>query len=464
MKKRPNIIFIMTDQQRYDTMGCVNSKIITPNLDKLAADSVFFEHGYCSNPSCVPSRAAIMTGKYPSQCEVPAYISCLPETEKTFMKRMKENGYYTAVVGKQHFAGSKIDKGYDFEMIVDAHMPFSPSEQLGVYEDYLKEQGLNPKEMYQKTLISGGVWKADIKHHVDNFIGEKGKEWLENRLSVEENQDKPFFFTLSFPGPHHPYDLEGTKYADMYNLEDMEESESTYEDLEQKGPQFKNMGMYSDIYLKDYTKEQFLRTKRSYYANITLIDEKVGEVIDILKKHNAYDDTVIIYSSDHGDFMGDYGLVEKLQCLEDSLMRVPLFVKPPIAGFSGIRVKEPVVNIDIASTCMELSETPLEAPMSDYSFVPYWDKSKELRIRPYIYMEAGAIRGVLCNGIKTIHYVNRDYGELYDLNKDPLERKNLWNDKDYEDAKPHGYRCMFDSMYKATPGFDTPWNIGTPEI
>ena len=464
MKKRPNIIFIMTDQQRYDTMGCVNSKIITPNLDKLAADSVFFEHGYCSNPSCVPSRAAIMTGKYPSQCEVPAYISCLPETEKTFMKRMKENGYYTAVVGKQHFAGSKIDKGYDFEMIVDAHMPFSPSEQLGVYEDYLKEQGLTPKEMYQKTLISGGVWKADIKHHVDNFIGEKGKEWLENRLSVEENQDKPFFFTLSFPGPHHPYDLEGTKYADMYNLEDMEESESTYEDLEQKGPQFKNMGMYSDIYLKDYTKEQFLRTKRSYYANITLIDEKVGEVIDILKKHNAYDDTVIIYSSDHGDFMGDYGLVEKLQCLEDSLMRVPLFVKPPIAGFSGIRVKEPVVNIDIASTCMELSETPLEAPMSDYSFVPYWDKSKELRIRPYIYMEAGAIRGVLCNGIKTIHYVNRDYGELYDLNKDPLERKNLWNDKDYEDAKLHGYRCMFDSMYKATPGFDTPWNIGTPEI
>ena len=464
MKKRPNIIFIMTDQQRYDTMGCVNSKIITPNLDKLAADSVFFEHGYCSNPSCVPSRAAIMTGKYPSQCEVPAYISCLPETEKTFMKRMKENGYYTAVFGKQHFAGSKIDKGYDFEMIVDAHMPFSPSEQLGVYEDYLKEQGLNPKEMYQKTLISGGVWKADIKHHVDNFIGEKGKEWLENRLSVEENQDKPFFFTLSFPGPHHPYDLEGTKYADMYNLEDMEESESTYEDLEQKGPQFKNMGMYSDIYLKDYTKEQFLRTKRSYYANITLIDEKVGEVIDILKKHNAYDDTVIIYSSDHGDFMGDYGLVEKLQCLEDSLMRVPLFVKPPIAGFSGIRVKEPVVNIDIASTCMELSETPLEAPMSDYSFVPYWDKSKELRIRPYIYMEAGAIRGVLCNGIKTIHYVNRDYGELYDLNKDPLERKNLWNDKDYEDAKLHGYRCMFDSMYKATPGFDTPWNIGTPEI
>ena len=113
MKKRPNIIFIMTDQQRYDTMGCVNPKVITPNLDKLIENSVFFENGRCSNPSCVPSRAGIMTGKFPSQCQVPAYISYLPDTEKTFMKRLKENGYYTAVVGKQHFAESTIDKGYD---------------------------------------------------------------------------------------------------------------------------------------------------------------------------------------------------------------------------------------------------------------------------------------------------------------------------------------------------------------
>lgn len=133
MKKRPNIIFIMTDQQRYDTMGCVNPKVITPNLDKLIENSVFFENGRCSNPSCVPSRAGIMTGKFPSQCQVPAYISYLPDTEKTFMKRLKENGYYTAVVGKQHFAESTIDKGYDYEMIVDGHFPTAPKEQLGVY-------------------------------------------------------------------------------------------------------------------------------------------------------------------------------------------------------------------------------------------------------------------------------------------------------------------------------------------
>lgn len=91
-----------------------------------------------------------MTGKFPSQCQVPAYISYLPDTEKTFMKRLKENGYYTAVVGKQHFAESTIDKGYDYEMIVDGHFPTAPKEQLGVYLDYLKENGIEPDSLYEK--------------------------------------------------------------------------------------------------------------------------------------------------------------------------------------------------------------------------------------------------------------------------------------------------------------------------
>jgi len=111
-----------------------------------------------------------MTGKFPSQCQVPAYISYLPDTEKTFMKRLKENGYYTAVVGKQHFAESTIDKGYEYEMIVDGHFPTAPKEQLGVYLDYLKENGIEPDSLYEKNLISGGTWKGDIKYHIDNFI------------------------------------------------------------------------------------------------------------------------------------------------------------------------------------------------------------------------------------------------------------------------------------------------------
>lgn len=462
MGNRPNIIFLMTDQQRFDAMGKVNPVVQTPNLDRLAGESVFFTNGYCTNPSCVPSRAAIMTGKYPSECQVPAFISKLPESETTFMTRLQRLGYYTAVVGKQHFAGSTISRGYDYEMIVDGHFAGYSREDLGAYADYLDSHNLTVKQMYERTLISGGVWKTDAEHHIDYFIGEKGKQWLEDRLTSGE--DQPFFLCLSFPGPHHPYDLEGTRYAGMYRLEDMTLPKSTYDDLQQKGPQYRNMRMYSKIYINDYSEEQFRRTKRAYYANMTLIDEKIGEVLDILKKYGAYDNTVIIYTSDHGDFMGDYGLVEKLQCLQDSLMRVPLFVKPAVKDFPGVIVDDLVSNVDIAATCIDVAGGTVPDELSDYSYSQYWDNSRPEKKRRYLYMEAGAIRGILCDHIKTVHYVGRPYGEMYDLTNDSLERVNIWDDPEYANAKIRNYGLMMDSMYTATPGHDTPWNYGTPEI
>ena len=463
MNKRPNIIFIMTDQQRYDAMGKVNPLVQTPNLDMLANDSVFFTHGYCANPSCVPSRAAIMTGKYPSECQVPAFISKLPDSETTFMSRLQKLGYYTAVVGKQHFAGSAIERGYDYEMIIDGHFAGYSPKELGAYGDYLKQHGLTAKQMYEKTLISGGEWKVDIKYHIDDYVGEQAKQWLENRLS-DGDDTQPFFFCLSFPGPHHPYDLEGSEYATRYRLEDMSPSESTYEDLMQKGPQYRNMDMYASIYTKDFSEDQFRRTKRSYYANMTLIDEKIGEVLDVLKNHNAYDETVIIYTSDHGDFMGDYGLVEKLQCLQDSLMRIPLFIKPPIRDFTGTIVEDLALNIDIAATCLEIAGGTVPKGLSDFSYTQYWDSSREKKKRSHLYMEAGGIRGILCDGVKLVHYVDRPYGELYDLNSDPLERVNLWDSPKYTTAKLKNYMLLVNSMYSAIPGHDTPWNHGTPEI
>lgn len=147
IKRRPNILFIMTDQQRYDTLSRVNSEIKTPYLDALSRDSVFFKNAYCSNPSCVPSRAAIMTGKFPSECKCPTFITKLPVEEKTFMTRLQEAGYHTAVIGKQHFAGSLIKKGYDEEMIVDGHGAFAEPETIQLYLDYLEENGVDKKSL-----------------------------------------------------------------------------------------------------------------------------------------------------------------------------------------------------------------------------------------------------------------------------------------------------------------------------
>ncbi len=461
MKKRPNILFIMTDQQRFDTFGRNNDVIKTPNLDRLIEESVFFENARCTNPSCVPSRAAIMTGKMPSACQCPAYVTDLPTEEVTFMSRLQEAGYHTAVIGKQHFANSKIEKGYDEACIIDGHGAFAPSGDIAEYLRYLAKNGINPEEVYKKTCISGGEWLVDEKFHIDNFIGDLGVEWVEKQ---SKNNEKPWFFNLSFSGPHHPYDLEGTKYSAMYDLADMNPPQSNSSDLDQKPPQYKNMNMYAKIYLDDHTEEEYRKSKRAYYANMTLMDEKIGEVVAKLKEKDLYDDTVIIFTTDHGDFLGDHGLMEKLQCLSDSLMRVPLFLKPAEKGGKFQAITQPVLNVDIAATCLELAGATVPDSLSNYSYTGYMDKNFPVKNRPEIYMEAGAIRGVVMDGVKVVSYVDRDYGELYDLNNDPLERKNLWDDPNYTQKKMVGLQKIINHMYQAIPKHEIPWNYGTPEI
>lgn len=458
---KPNILFIMTDQQRFDTFSMNNDIIKTPNFDKLIADSVFYKNAYCSNPSCVPSRAAIMTGKMPSECQCPAYITDLPIDETTFMTRLKDSGYYTAVIGKQHFANSKIEKGFTEEHIIDGHSPFAPPHSIPEYIRYLAENGISPKDAYKKTCISGGEWLVDEKHHIDNVIGEMGKSWIEKQ---DPNSDTPWFFALSFPGPHHPYDLEGTKYSEMYDLADMNPPKTSYEDLDQKPPHFKKMDSYANIYLKDYTDEQYRKSKRAYYANMTLIDEKVGQVIETLKAKGLYDNTLIFFTSDHGDFLGDFGMMEKLQCLTDSLMRVPMFVKPPVKDFKGYQTEDKILNIDIASTCLNVAGVEVPKELSNYAYNCYWDKNYEMKTRPYIPMEARDIKGVIVGDFKVVCYIEREYGEVYDMKNDPDEVTNLWNDPKYQDVKIKGMMLTMNEMYKAIPKHDTLWNIGTPEI
>lgn len=458
--KRPNILFLMTDEQKFDTFGFNNSIMHTPNLDALIGDSVFFKNAYCSNPSCIPSRAAIVTGKYPTACQCPTYITCLPKTEKTFMKKLSESGYYTAVVGKQHFWISEIDRGYDYEFIVDGHSQNGEPSEISHYLEFLKKEGVD-YQLADNSLIIGGEWKGETKYHIDEFVGNKGKTWLENHL--KEKNEQPWFFTLSFPGPHQPYDCEGTEFADLYNLEDMGTNETCFEDLEQKPAHYKKIN--PKAYLKEYSDETFRKTKRAYLANVSLIDKKVGEVIKILKDSGEYDNTVIIYSADHGDFMGDFGMVSKAQYLTESLMKVPLFVKPNIKDFSGIVVDDFVTNINIASTCLSLAnaEEKIEYNMENHPFNHYWEQQK-VENEKFLYMEAHDIKGIIEENIKTYYYVNRDYGEIYDLSKDPLERENLWNNPEYQSAKYKAMARIINKMQSISPKANIKWNTFAPKI
>ncbi len=461
--RRSNILFIMTDQQRFDTFTCVNPAIITPNIDTLLHDSIYFANAYCTSPSCISSRASIMTGKYPSECRVPTFITKLPADEVTFMSRLQDLGYYTAAIGKQHFAGSKVHRGYDYENIIDGHSPDAEPETIQAYLEYLKSNQVDISSMTEKNpgeLISGCKWLAETKYHLDYFIGELGKEWLKERVSSDSGQ--PWFLNLSFPGPHHPYDCEGTEYAELYPLDSIPLPETSFKDLNNRPRHYRKMGGYSQIYLKDYSRKAFLRTKRAYYANITLIDQEIGEVVKTLKDTGVYDNTTIIFTSDHGDFMGHLGMVEKLQCLTESLMRIPLFVKPPIANFNGKVVNDLVSNIDIASTCLQIAGSNIPDNISDFPYSMYWNDGKDIKVREHIYMEAGGIRGILKDGVKVVHYINRDYGEIYNIDIDSQECCNLWDNSKYDCYKMEAYRLLLSSMNRAVPLSDTEWNHGTP--
>ena len=470
--KRPNILFIMTDEQRFDCVGYANPAVKTPNLDALAAGSVLFRRAYTPNPSCVPARAAISTGRYPSQCGAPTFITYLARPEVTFMDLLRRTGYHTAVIGKQHFGRTDIELGYDYAEINDMHTPGWQVAEAGdespSYPRFLKAQGqTDPDKLWRREGRFAARWLGDEKHHIDHFMGERGKWWLAEKRPA----DKPWFFCLSFPGPHMPYDGLGLPDEKLYGPAQIDLPATCEADLAGKPPHFAAQietghGNPGKMPVNDITDEEIRTTRLSYYANQTLIDRKIGEVLDALRATGEYDNTMIIYTTDHGDFMGDFGLVGKGQYLSEVLMRVPLLIKPPVADFAG-REENALVNlVDLATTCLAVAGAEIPENLSGDDLSAFWTDPAGATRREDAYTEAAGLRAVRTDRWKLVHYLNRPYGELYDLQDDPWERTNLWDSPDAEAvaAKADLTRRLADRMITLGARSTIPWNTDAPEI
>jgi uncharacterized sulfatase len=460
VERRPNILFIMADEQRFDALGSVNPVVQTPHLDRLAEDSIVFNRAYTTNPSCVPARAAMFTGRYPSQCGAPTFITYVNDDETTFMSLLQANGYHTAVIGKQHFGNTGITKGYDYEDIIDLHSPADidkVNEHSPSYLKYLAEAGFTDKEqLFSRVTTYTRKWKADIKYHVDHYIGEQGKQWLTEGRPANQ----PWFLCLSFPGPHQPFDCLGTPQAERYSLEHIDMPVTTMQDLEQKPAYYR-----AKIDERGILSQEEVRLMRlAYYANMSLIDDKVGEVLDTLKAIGEYDHTLIVYTSDHGDFQGDFGLAYKGQYLSEVLMRVPLLMKPPIVGFQGYAEQSFAANFDIAATCLGAARIPVPSDMSCKDLSGYWLPENRQEARAYMYTEASDVRAIRDDKWKMIHYRKRPYGELYDLENDPWERLNLWDDPSVMEVKTRLYASMMDELIKLGQKSNATWSENAPQI
>lgn len=486
MNHRPNIVLIMTDEQRWDAAGFRNPEVITPNLDELHKDSVDFTRAYTTNPSCIPARAAIFTGRYPSQCGAPGYMTALPETETTFMKLLRDGGYYTAVVGKQHFWKSEIERGYDYEDIVDEHEPpdvislemgedyfglpanKTTAPEVSSYVKYLYDHGFRKGSELYRQVNEKGIFEffGEEKFYVDAYVGNRGLEWLEERRP----KDRPWFLTLSFPGPHMPFDGLGLPDSGQYDEACLTVPATGVEDLFWKPPHYLDIvRKYGDVDLVNhtspngFTEAEIRLMKKAYYSNTTLIDRKIGEVVKKLRELRLYDDTMIIFTSDHGDYMGEFGVASKAQYPSEALMRIPFLLKPALRDFKGYEEPSFVSSVEIAATCLTAAGLPVPSEMQGRSLTGFFERETAVR-KTVMYMEARDIRAVRDERYKLAYYAGRDYGEFYDLTIDPVEKYNLWDDPRIQREKERLMRLLMDQLISLGENAAVEWHPTAPPI
>jgi arylsulfatase A-like enzyme len=348
---KPNILFIMTDQHNSQYFGYMGMKgLKTPNIDALAARSAIFTSAYCASPVCGPSRAAVFTGQYPLRNGVTKNWVKLKDESALLTTKLSEAGYYNGMIGKLHLTPVTGDHGFQFRRICDSPYDLYDKEEV-VENDYLKwaanDLGISPERLAALAGESercsvkdsrfwlGWSWTED-RHQITTWTGNEAVSFIEN---YEKNQ--PFFLHVSFFGPHHPYST-SDPWDKMYDPEQV-----TLPATFGKG----QPGAQSGI-RPEWPEETWRKIIAAYCGNISAIDKQVGLIIKALKDKDLWENTLIVFTSDHGDHMGDFSQLGKGTMLESSV-RVPLLIKAPGKDDQGKRYKQVVNLIDIYNTFLD---------------------------------------------------------------------------------------------------------------
>ena len=385
--RQPNLLFIYADQHRADVMGCAGNEIVaTPHLDRLAAEGVRFDHAWTESPICQPARASLLTGRYPSDHGVLGNFAggCQPEWDN-FPRRLQQAGYTTASIGKTHFASwpMGVEPGtpapteewigsFGFDHVVEE---FDRYVHLGdwdtPYMRFLRDH--NALEPYQKVITEnfrGGDkhWNgvtSPLPQELDLtcFLADEGQRWIGNQPG-----DRPWFLQLSFVQPHVPL-IGDPIWADHYAEAHIERTaRATPVPTTDEWTTYLT-GLRKHSHSELLTDEFVLTGARQYYAMVSLIDQRIGDLLAQLEQSGQLDNTWIVYSADHGEMLGDHDLMAKMNFYRSSV-RVPLIVRPP-SGTAGRVETAPVQAFDIAATLLDAGEaSPFDGAPSR-SLVPF---------------------------------------------------------------------------------------------
>jgi arylsulfatase A-like enzyme len=493
--KQPNFVLIMTDQHRADHLGCYGNPIVqTPHIDGLAAAGVAFDKFYVATPVCMPNRAALMTGRMPSANGARHNGIPLSLDSVTFVDLLKAAGYRTALVGKSHIqnmtgrpsappssanpdfadppeglqnavardmTGSKYQGesmrawqddpdrefetpyyGFDHVRLVSGH----GDQVAGHYTAWLRDKGGDAAELVgpenalpDQQYSAPQAWRTKVPEELypTSYIAEEALAFLQNRQA--EGSDSPFFLKVSFPDPHHPFTPPG-HYWGMYDPNDIPLPATFDDKIDEPLPPVpelaqalrnENKNPMAVCRVNEFEARSAIALN---YGMITMIDDAVGRIVAQLQALGLDEDTVVLFTSDHGDFMGDRGRLFKFGMHYQELIRVPFVWRDAARGDGGSRSGRVCGTIDIAATILARAGLNPYFGMQGISVFDEADAHLGMMVEDYtvnyvLDPRAGAhFASLVTERWRMTHYESSDWGELYDLRDDPQERRNLWDD------------------------------------
>ncbi len=455
MDTRPNILWLCSDQQRWDTLGCYGNPFVeTPHLDRLARGGVQFANAFCQSPVCTPSRASFLTGRYPRTTRCRQNGQGIPEDERLLPRILADAGYHCGLAGKLHLSPCnpsvcpqmerRIDDGY--EVFHWSHHSGAGWE-TNAYHQWLEARGKSYSERPHPESAHV-TYGPDAEDHQSTWCSQMAIDFMEACADTDE----PWLFSVNFFDPHHPFDAPEAlleRYADW--LDEIPLPAYAEGELDSKPPwqRREHVQAYGGYPFGQMSEHDHRLVRASCFAMCDLIDQQVGRILDALERTGQLADTLVVYMSDHGEMLGDHGIYLKGAHFYEPAVHVPLILSQP-GTLQPRQVDDLVELTDLAPTFLEAAALPREPGMQGRSLWPALTGQPDAPPpRPDVYCEyynampadwdawhPGAKDPAIGDHAtmlrththKLVVAHGHEAGELYDLANDPGETRNLWDD------------------------------------
>ncbi|MFC1451940.1 sulfatase [Verrucomicrobiota bacterium] len=441
MPGRPNVLWLMSDQHNANCAGYAgHPNVRTPSLDRIAGHGITFTNAFANNPICAPSRICFTTGQYPHTHRLlgndhSVYPHPNPNTLPCLFRRY---GYQTALIGKSHTVPLWDREGFEHIRYTDLCDASPEDPTTSHYFKYLVDRGLadlygeGVQKKGQEYVLDGSEPALlPFEHSVEHFTGEETLKFLDGR-----DADRPFFVHMSFERPHSPI-APAPEHFNMYDPGDIvlpENASDYFENRFSGKPAFmqKLLRNGCPYPLADPNPARLKRCLASYYALITEMDIEIGRVLDSLAEAGELENTIVLYTADHGDFAGEHGLFHKNLGIYESIHRIPFVLTWP-GGPQGRQCNAIVESVDWYPTLCGLCNVPAPKDTEGIDLIPVTNGDRPVKDAAFCEWDwpIGRISAIRTEDFRLVYYQGSAEGELYDRRDDPGETRNLWADAAY---------------------------------